>query len=1349
MLITKYTGYFTCDLFSRLPALLSPSILNNSNPMLRFVRLLAAFVLCGILIRAVTFSDWQAVNFTSGQLADASVSGVTVDPDTDGMANLHEYVFFGAPLASESNLAPTLEQVGNAFTLTYRERHDIADVDIRLQGSDTLMNWVTYNTMIEADRVTFTGYDEVTLVDPGIFDGTRRFLRLRLELTPVLALRAPTQLMLTVVTPAAWMVSWTDPNTAESGYAVERQNPTSGGWDRLTTLGADIGTWSHASADYQTSMTYRVVSLGASGEEMPSDPITLADTDGDGIPNALELSSAYTGLTGTYASDPNQFSTTGSGVSDGWLAANGFDPAAEFDGEADTDGDGLTDAEEAARGTAPRDMDGDTDNDGVLDPNDGWPRHAWITAAPLPEVRYAVVRLSQMGWPADAEARRISDAGDVVGQHLEDGWYPTDWIMLKSGEPQPIEVLGRFNSPLPQADMDAFAAVAYPVVSWPFMDDSGSFSSVYGFASSKEEYVAMPILNLGKDGSISKARWNGQTIEGVVIDKEGTAIAFPPIGGFSAPLDGTHTIYASNAVATNRLGDTLTVELGGFNNYYDGMPVDSTYERYAMVSYIRRANGIDEKIGDAYFRDVYAFDGDIQGGGVTLLPYIINDERSVAGRVFSKGTTNWILGVWNNGVIHPFPSLSRLSGLTSPSPGVPAIIAGVNSTNSFIWWSKENNNWVSRLTSLWDPAMQTGTDHIDPFFPVIMNDRLEIINGLKLIRNGVVLNLQDKIPTNWALSGALDINNHGVILANATRTLDDQGQPITDPQPEPVLLMPFDIVRKNETGDYVSINNIPMMRAGDGIERGKASSSDTVSKVFSLKVTPLDDQVEDTISFLTENEVILLSETTAASRIFESANGSIQVAISSPVQFNPDAYDTFSIIYTNSEVGAVNETVIMGETEESGVFRALQFTLWLTFQPTSTSNMEVVISPSETPVTLMDNLLENASVPGLYENDDMTIAFRQPANFSPSAVDVIEVIFTSLELFANQVTLRLTETSADSREFTNQTQATVIYSDEPSRVPSETVEVFRIRRYASTTEDTFQMTVRSATEDVLVTLTRTQGGEFLSEPMIAVNEGDDISLIPNSTLYRTIQVLADAQEATKEIRFIDNALNIEMATKNTTRTAYIAHGFSTDPSQAIEKSLGDKFVDNWKVGVPDKLGWSLTAGAADYASTKTRFIAASSKSGFIAWFGHGQYSLASKEFIGLDMFRVPGFNVNSATMLTADSLPAGLDCEFVFINSCGSATPGNAAASALITKLNSKLYIGWDNLANLLAAAQYADNLLRESVADREFTIASDASWRNVDPILKFIAPGRPVLVWRPSTSDQEKSAYRINKKRK
>ncbi|HEY9247598.1 MAG TPA: hypothetical protein VIO38_00625, partial [Rariglobus sp.] len=62
---------------------------------LRTLRIFAVVSFCAGISHALTFSEWQAASFTPGQLADPAISAATADPDGDGMANLHEYVFFG------------------------------------------------------------------------------------------------------------------------------------------------------------------------------------------------------------------------------------------------------------------------------------------------------------------------------------------------------------------------------------------------------------------------------------------------------------------------------------------------------------------------------------------------------------------------------------------------------------------------------------------------------------------------------------------------------------------------------------------------------------------------------------------------------------------------------------------------------------------------------------------------------------------------------------------------------------------------------------------------------------------------------------------------------------------------------------------------------------------------------------------------------------------------------------------------------------------------------------------------------------------------------------------------------
>ena len=80
------------------------------------------------------------------------------------------------------------------------------------------------------------------------------------------------------------------------------------------------------------------------------------DTDGDGVPDATEISAG---------TDPNSFDSDGDGMPDGWEGDNGLDPLDPADGVLDPDEDGLSNEEEYLRGTDPHDP--DTDGDGASD----------------------------------------------------------------------------------------------------------------------------------------------------------------------------------------------------------------------------------------------------------------------------------------------------------------------------------------------------------------------------------------------------------------------------------------------------------------------------------------------------------------------------------------------------------------------------------------------------------------------------------------------------------------------------------------------------------------------------------------------------------------------------------------------------------------------------------------------------------------------------------------------------------------------------------------------------------------------------------------------------------------------
>jgi hypothetical protein len=70
-----------------------------------------------------------------------------------------------------------------------------------------------------------------------------------------------------------------------------------------------------------------------------------ADTDGDGISDADEISVHHT--------NPTLLDTDGDGMPDGWEIAHGLNPLSAADGALDSDGDGMSNAAEFLAGRDP------------------------------------------------------------------------------------------------------------------------------------------------------------------------------------------------------------------------------------------------------------------------------------------------------------------------------------------------------------------------------------------------------------------------------------------------------------------------------------------------------------------------------------------------------------------------------------------------------------------------------------------------------------------------------------------------------------------------------------------------------------------------------------------------------------------------------------------------------------------------------------------------------------------------------------------------------------------------------------------------------------------------------------
>ena len=119
---------------------------------------------------------WLAITFTAAERADAAVSGLSADPDDDGLNNLAEYAFGTDPKAASSVILEA-GRTANVATVSYRRRAG-ADARYILEASADLKSWTTVSgresTMPEGAML-----EQVEVSDAQAISQGARFLRLR------------------------------------------------------------------------------------------------------------------------------------------------------------------------------------------------------------------------------------------------------------------------------------------------------------------------------------------------------------------------------------------------------------------------------------------------------------------------------------------------------------------------------------------------------------------------------------------------------------------------------------------------------------------------------------------------------------------------------------------------------------------------------------------------------------------------------------------------------------------------------------------------------------------------------------------------------------------------------------------------------------------------------------------------------------------------------------------------------------------------------------------------------------------------------------------------------------------
>ncbi len=142
----------------------------------------------GGVVRMLNYTSWKGLSFDPADAADNAVSGMTADPDGDGLANLVEYGLGGNPLFNDSAaliLPPTIADSGGTNYLTYQYRLNAgaSDATTTPQVSGDLTNWLSGagNIVTLSGPIARTdGVNLFTVRDTTPANGGARYIRLRM-----------------------------------------------------------------------------------------------------------------------------------------------------------------------------------------------------------------------------------------------------------------------------------------------------------------------------------------------------------------------------------------------------------------------------------------------------------------------------------------------------------------------------------------------------------------------------------------------------------------------------------------------------------------------------------------------------------------------------------------------------------------------------------------------------------------------------------------------------------------------------------------------------------------------------------------------------------------------------------------------------------------------------------------------------------------------------------------------------------------------------------------------------------------------------------------------------------------
>lgn len=128
------------------------------------------------------YQSYLSTYFTSQQMADATVTGDTADPDRDGISNLLEYAFGADPTKPDVSRLPTVSTQNGYITISFIQRVPPTDLTYVVEVSGDLVTWnsgSSYTTQVSATSIDAATQRVVVRDNILTSAAARRYIRVR------------------------------------------------------------------------------------------------------------------------------------------------------------------------------------------------------------------------------------------------------------------------------------------------------------------------------------------------------------------------------------------------------------------------------------------------------------------------------------------------------------------------------------------------------------------------------------------------------------------------------------------------------------------------------------------------------------------------------------------------------------------------------------------------------------------------------------------------------------------------------------------------------------------------------------------------------------------------------------------------------------------------------------------------------------------------------------------------------------------------------------------------------------------------------------------------------------------